>query len=77
MTFLYETATSKEQVVTVYNKTSQTTQIIESSPIQAIIKPFFYEETKNEEGDNVIITNNLTEVIQRVPTVSILQEYLT
>lgn len=77
VSYIYETTKSKDQVVVSYNKTSGTTQIIESSPIQPNIKAFFYEETKNEGGDNVITTNNLTEIVQRVPTSSILQEYLT
>lgn len=76
VSYIYETTKSKDQVVVSYNKTSGTTQIIESSPIQPNIKAFFYEETKNEGGDNVITTNNLTEIVQRVPTSSILQEYL-
>lgn len=40
------------------------------------IKPFFYEEKKNQDGENVIVTNNLTEVTQRIPTTEVLTTYL-
>ena len=43
-----------------FNKTNKETVIIESNPISNDIKPFYYEEKTNEEGENVIVTNNLT-----------------
>ena len=59
-----------------FNKTSKTTTIVESNPISVEIKPFYYEEKVNEEGQNVIVTNNLVEVVERIPETTILKEYI-
>lgn len=68
VTYLYETsAETKTQLVLTYNKTSQESSVIESSIIPKVVEAFFYEEKTNQNGQTVVITNNLTEVIQRVP----------
>lgn len=61
VTYIYERENIKEQVVLVYNKTTKESKVIEVNPVKNV-KPFFYEEKKSENGDNVIVTNNLTEV---------------
>lgn len=40
------------------------------------VKAFFYEEKTNQGGEKVVITNNLTEVIQRVPKTQIIKAYI-
>jgi hypothetical protein len=67
VSYIYEQETTKLQIVTMYNKTSQSTIIVESNTISPNIQPFYYEEKTNEDGDNVIVTNNLTEVVDRIP----------
>ena len=76
VSYIYEKETTKTQIVTMYNKTSKATTIVEYSPISPNIKPFYYEEKTNEAGDNVIVTNNLTEVVNRIPETAILTEFL-
>ena len=59
-----------------FDKKTKKTTIVESNPISVEIKPFYYEEKTNEEGENVIVTNNLTEVVERIPETVILKEYI-
>lgn len=60
-----------------YNKTSGQSTLLESNPIPDDIQPFFYEEKKNPQGESVVTSNNLTEVVQRVPKTELLQDYLS
>lgn len=76
VSYIYEQETTKLQIVTMYNKTSQSTIIVESNTISPNIQPFYYEEKTNEDGDNVIVTNNLTEVVDRIPETVAFTDYL-
>ena len=40
------------------------------------VEAFFYEEKTNQNGQTVVITNNLTEVIQRIPSTQVIKTYL-
>ena len=59
-----------------YNKTTKSVVIVEHNPISPSIKPFYYEEKTNQDGDNVIVTNNLTEVVNRIPETTVLTDYI-
>ena len=59
-----------------YNKTSKVTEIVESNPISVEVKPFFYEESTDEEGQNVIVTNDFQSVAEKITETAILQEYI-
>lgn len=45
--------------------------MIESNPVQNL-KPFFYEEKKTQSGGKIIVTNNLTEINERIPETELL-----
>ena len=72
ISYIYESTAATTQVVVMYNKTSGESTLVESNPIEQNIQAFFYEEKKNIKGESVIISNNLTEVVQRVPKTEIL-----
>lgn len=76
VSYIYESATSKTQVVVLYNQTSGESTLLESNPVQLNIQPFFYEEKKNHKGESVVVSNNLTEVAQRVHKGEVLKNYL-
>ncbi len=59
-----------------HDKKSGQSTLIESNPIQQDIKPFFYEEKRNTHGQTVILSNNLTEVVTRIPHAQLLQDYI-
>jgi hypothetical protein len=50
VSYIYETETTTNQVVLMYDKTSGVSTILENNPISENIQPFFYEEKKNIEG---------------------------
>ena len=76
VSYIYEAATSKTQVVVLHDKTTNESTLIESSPVQQGIQSFFYEEKKNANGQTVVLSNNLTEVVIRLPKTEILQSYI-
>lgn len=59
-----------------HDKTTKESTLIESNPVQLDIKPFFYEEKKNAQGQTVVLSNNLTEVVTRLPKTEVLQTYI-
>jgi hypothetical protein len=76
VSYIYESSsTVKTQVVVMYNSSSGESTLLESSPVRPS-QPFFYEEKRNSHGHNVVLSNNLTEVVQRIPKTELLQTYL-
>jgi hypothetical protein len=76
ISYIYDSATTRTQVVVMYNQTSGESTLLESNPVQPNIQPFFYEEKKNDKGESVVISNNLTELVQRVHKGDVIQSYL-
>lgn len=72
VSYIFDSAAATTQVVVMYNKTSGQSTLLESNPIPHDIQPFFYEEKKNPQGESVVTSNNLTEVVQRVPKTELL-----
>lgn len=63
-------------MVVLHDKTTKESTLIESNPVKLDIKPFFYEEKKNTHSQTVILSNNLTEVVTRLPKAEVLQTYI-
>lgn len=75
VSYIYETETTTSQVVVMYDKTTGSSIILENNPISDNIQPFFYEEKKNIEGEKIVLSNSLTEVVQRLPKTEILEKH--
>lgn len=57
------------------NHVTHVVTLVESNPISVEVKPFYYEEKTTEEG-NVVVTNKITEVVERIPETTILTEFI-
>jgi hypothetical protein len=76
VSYIYDTSSGSHQVVTTYNYETKEVHLIQNEPISSKIVPYFYEETKDSQGQTVVTSNNLTEIESRVKNTEVLVAYL-